>query len=43
MSDLEESDDFRAFWRYLEKASELTIEQDHWSTFRDNNRSMHTL
>ncbi|KAF2617312.1 hypothetical protein F2Q68_00039294 [Brassica cretica] len=38
-SDLEENDDFGAFWRYLEKASELTIEQDHWSTFRDNNRS----
>ncbi|CAN7055689.1 unnamed protein product [Brassica oleracea var. botrytis] len=43
MSDLEESDDFGAFWRYLEKASELAIEQDNWSTFRDNNRSMHTL
>ena len=42
-SDLEISDDFGAFWRYLEKASELAIEQDNWSTFRDNNRSMHTL
>ncbi|KAF2547117.1 hypothetical protein F2Q70_00020977 [Brassica cretica] len=29
MSDLEESDDSGAFWRYLEKASELTIEHDH--------------
>ncbi|KAG5393278.1 hypothetical protein IGI04_023241, partial [Brassica rapa subsp. trilocularis] len=36
-SDLEENDDFGAFWIYLEKASKLTIEQDHWSTFRDNN------
>ena len=40
MNDLEESDDFGAFWRYLEKASELTIEQDHWSTFRENIQSM---
>ena len=44
MSDLEESDDFGAFWkyiwRYLEKASELTIEHDHRSILKKNNRSM---
>ncbi|KAG5410942.1 hypothetical protein IGI04_007261 [Brassica rapa subsp. trilocularis] len=39
-SDLEESDDFEAFWRYLVKASELTIKHDHRSTLKRNNRSM---
>ena len=44
MSDLEKNDDFRDIWKYLEKeASEMTIEQDYWSTFRHNNRSMHTM
>ena len=42
MSDLEESDDSGAFWRYLEKASELTIEHDHRSILKRNNRSMFT-
>ena len=31
------SDDFGVFERYLDKTSELTIEQDKWSTFKDNN------
>ena len=39
-SDLEISDDFRAFWRYLEQASEMTIELDHRSILERNNRSM---
>ncbi|KAF3552633.1 hypothetical protein DY000_02007639 [Brassica cretica] len=29
-SDLEISDDFGAFWRYLEQAPEITVELDHW-------------
>ncbi|KAF3513424.1 hypothetical protein F2Q69_00006900 [Brassica cretica] len=29
-SDLKISDDFGAFWRYLEQAPEMTIELDHW-------------
>ena len=31
MSDLEISDDFGAFWRYLEQAPEMTIEIDNRS------------
>ena len=31
MSDLEISDDFGAFWRYLEQPPEMTIELDHRS------------
>ncbi|KAG5410995.1 hypothetical protein IGI04_007314 [Brassica rapa subsp. trilocularis] len=42
MSDLEESDDFGAFWRYLEKAPGMTIEHDHRLTLKRNNRSMFT-
>ena len=41
-SDLEISDDFGAFWRYLEQASEMTIELDHRSILKRNNRSMFT-
>ena len=40
MSDLEISDDFGAFWRYLEQAPEMTIELDHRSILERNNRSM---
>ena len=39
-SDLEISDDFGAFWRYLEQAPEMTIELDHRSILKRNNRSM---
>ncbi|KAF3514094.1 hypothetical protein F2Q69_00004274 [Brassica cretica] len=42
-SDLQESDDFGAFWNTLKIAPELTIEPDQRSTFRDNNQSTHTL
>ncbi|KAF3582857.1 hypothetical protein DY000_02030965 [Brassica cretica] len=35
---LEISDDFGAFWRYLEQASEMTIELDHRSILEKNNR-----
>ena len=37
---LEISDDFGAFWRYLEQAPEMTIELDHRSILERNNRSM---
>ncbi|KAF3542979.1 hypothetical protein DY000_02006957 [Brassica cretica] len=40
MSDLEISDDFGAFWRYLEQAPEMTIELDHRSILRNGYRSM---
>ncbi|KAF2564932.1 hypothetical protein F2Q70_00017403 [Brassica cretica] len=39
MSVLEISDDFGAFWRYLEQAPEMTIELDHRSILERNNRS----
>ncbi|KAF3488270.1 hypothetical protein F2Q69_00053427 [Brassica cretica] len=39
-NDLEISDDFGAFWRYLEQAPEMTIELDHRSILKRNNRSM---
>ena len=42
MSDLETSDDFGAFWRYLEQAPEMTIELDHRSILREKYRSMFT-
>ncbi|KAF2571023.1 hypothetical protein F2Q70_00001644 [Brassica cretica] len=41
-SDLEISDDFGAFWRYLEQSPEMTIELDHRSILKRNNRSMFT-
>ena len=41
-SDLEISDDFGAFWRYLEQAPEMTIELDHRSILRNKYRSMFT-
>ena len=41
-SDLEISDDFGAFWRYLEQAPEMTIELDHPSILRNKYRSMFT-
>ncbi|KAF2563201.1 hypothetical protein F2Q70_00017020 [Brassica cretica] len=34
------SDDFGAFWRYLEQAPEMTIELDHRSILKRSNRSM---
>ena len=34
MNVLEISDDFGAFWRYLEQAPEMTIELDHRSILR---------
>ena len=40
MSDLEISDDFGAFWRYLEQAPEMTIELDHRSILERKNRSI---
>ena len=40
MSDLEISDDFGAFWRYLEQTPEMTIELDHRLILERNNRSM---
>ncbi|KAF3535688.1 hypothetical protein F2Q69_00019991 [Brassica cretica] len=43
MSDLEIIDDFRAFWRYLEQAPEMTIELDHRSILEEEYRSMFTL
>ncbi|KAF3493806.1 hypothetical protein DY000_02053212 [Brassica cretica] len=42
MSDLEISDDFGAFWRYLEQAPEMTIELDHRSILEEEYRSMFT-
>ncbi|KAF3574656.1 hypothetical protein F2Q69_00058587 [Brassica cretica] len=39
---LEISDDFGAFWRYLEQAPEMTIELDHRSILERNNRSILT-
>ncbi|KAF2601642.1 hypothetical protein F2Q70_00026047 [Brassica cretica] len=41
-SDLEISDDFGAFWRYLEQAPEMTIELDHRSILRNKYQSMFT-
>ncbi|KAF3552441.1 hypothetical protein DY000_02007850 [Brassica cretica] len=41
-SDLEISDDFGAFWRYLEQEPEMTIELDHRSILRNKYRSMFT-
>ena len=41
MSDLEISDDFGAFWRYLEQAPEMTIEIDNRSILEGYNRSIH--
>ncbi|KAF3529964.1 hypothetical protein DY000_02039603 [Brassica cretica] len=40
---LEISDDFGAFWRYLEQAPEMTIELDHRSILERNNRSILTF
>ncbi|KAF3538565.1 hypothetical protein F2Q69_00023564 [Brassica cretica] len=40
MSDLEISDYFGAFWRYLEQAPEMTIELDNRSILKRSNRSM---
>ncbi|KAF2556048.1 hypothetical protein F2Q68_00016585 [Brassica cretica] len=40
---LEISDDFGAFWRYLEQAPEMTIELDHRSILEEKYRSMFTL
>ncbi|KAF3564496.1 hypothetical protein DY000_02015058 [Brassica cretica] len=37
---LEISDDFGAFWRYLEQAPEMTIEIDNRSILERNNRSI---
>ena len=37
---LEISDDFGAFWRYLEQAPEMTIELDHRLILEMNNRSI---
>ena len=34
-SDLEISDDFRVFWRYLEQAPEMTIKLDHRSILEE--------
>ncbi|WZY87058.1 hypothetical protein YC2023_033442 [Brassica napus] len=42
MSDLEISDDFGVFWRYLAQAPEMTIELDHRSILRNKYRSMYT-
>ncbi|KAF3548967.1 hypothetical protein DY000_02007012 [Brassica cretica] len=42
-SDLEISDDFEAFWRYLEQAPEMDIELDHRSILEEEYRSMFTL
>ncbi|KAF2599113.1 hypothetical protein F2Q68_00010527 [Brassica cretica] len=42
-SDLEISDDFEAFWRYLGQAPEMTIELDHRSILKEEYRSMFTL
>ena len=39
-SGLEISDDFGAFLRYLKQAPEMTIELDHRSILKMNNRSM---
>ena len=41
-SDLEISDDFGAFWRYLKQAPEMIIELDHRSILRNKYRSMFT-
>ena len=41
-SNLEISDDFGPFWRYLEQAPEMTIELDHRSIQREKYRSMFT-
>ncbi|KAF3493270.1 hypothetical protein DY000_02053198 [Brassica cretica] len=41
-SDLKISDDFGAFWRYLEQAPEMTIELDHRSILEEEYRSMFT-
>ncbi|KAF3566843.1 hypothetical protein DY000_02015724 [Brassica cretica] len=41
-SDLEISDEFGAFWRYLEQAPEMTIELDHRSILEEEYRSMFT-
>ena len=43
MGDMEISDDFRAFWRYLEQAPEMTIELDHRSILEEDYRSIFTL
>ena len=37
---LEISNDFGAFWRFLEQAPEMTIDLDHRSILERNNRSM---
>ncbi|KAF3573111.1 hypothetical protein F2Q69_00058969 [Brassica cretica] len=42
MSDSEISDDFGAFWRYLEQAPEMTIELDHRSILEEEYRLMFT-
>jgi len=42
MSVLEISDDFGAFWRYLEQAPEMTIELDHRSILERNSQSILT-
>lgn len=39
-SDLEISDYFEAFWRYLEQAPEMTIELDNQLILKRGNRSM---
>ena len=43
MSDLEISDDFGAFWKYLEQTPEMTIKLDHRSILEEEYRSMFTL
>ncbi|KAF3589917.1 hypothetical protein F2Q69_00029360 [Brassica cretica] len=43
MSDLEISDDFGEFWRYLEQPPEMTIEHDHRSILEEEYRSMFTV
>ena len=40
---LEISDDFGAFWRYLEQAPEMTIEIDNRSILESQNRLIHKL
>ena len=41
MNVLEISDDFGAFWRYLEQSPEMTIEIDYRSILESYNRSIH--
>ena len=41
-SDLEISDDFGGFWKYLEQAPEMTIELDNRSILKRRKRSMLT-